>query len=56
MCVLRIKGSVLQLYVPEGSIGNVANEDPSDLEYALPFVGSPDRTATRVVHLCIKGK
>ena len=32
-------------------VGDISNEDPSDLEHTLPLIGRPNGAAPRVVHL-----
>ena len=46
---------LLQADVPQAGIGDIAHEDPADLEHALPLVGCPDGAAPRVVDLVTKG-
>lgn len=44
---------VLQTYVAQAGVRDIANEDPPDFEDALPFVGRPDRATPSIVNLPI---
>lgn len=37
--------------MPKAGIRDVTDENPSDFENTFPLVGSPDRTASGIVHL-----
>lgn len=41
---------VVQTDVSQNSIGNVAHENPADLEDSFPFIRSPDGTASSIIH------
>ena len=43
--------SILESDMAQTGVGNVANEDPSDLENTLPFVRRPDGAAPCIVNL-----
>ena len=46
---------LLETDVAEVGVGDVADEDPSDLENALPLVGSPNGAAACVIDLPTEG-
>jgi len=42
----------LELNVTQVGVGNVPDENPSNFENSLPFIGGPDSAAPRVVDRC----